>query len=109
MSFLKYVDRYRKIDRLIHMQCTGSPREFASKLGISESHLYFCLKELKDYGLPIAYSQYKMSYYYRERVKLRINVFIEDLSEGETISILGGKSKKGKFFTPLLYNQSGFV
>ena len=106
MAYFKYLERLERMDRLIRMENTGTPREFADKLGISESHLYFCLKELKEYGLPIAYNGMKFTYYYREDVKLRVNVSIQKMAEDEVIHIVGGIAKKSEFFSPLLYNQS---
>jgi biotin operon repressor len=107
MAFLKYIERYQNIDRLIRMENTGSPAEFSKKLGISESHLYFCLKELKEYGLPIVYSNYKRTYYYSEAVKLIVDVSIENMANDEIINISGGNIKNVKIFASLLYNQSG--
>ena len=107
MAYFKYLERLQRIDRLISMENTGTPGEFAQKLEISESHLYFCLKELREYGLPIAYNGIKRTYYYRENVKLRVNVSIQKLTEDEVIHIVGGLAKKSDFFVPLLYNQSG--
>jgi biotin operon repressor len=107
MAFLKYLERYQNIDRMIRMENTGNPKEFASKLEISESHLYFCLKELKEYGLPIAYSNYKRTYFYQEAVKLNVNVSIENMEKEEIITISGGDIKNVKIFASLLYIQSG--
>ena len=107
MAYFKYLERLKRIDRLISMENTGTPAEFASRLEISESHLYFCLKELKEYGLPIAYDGMKRSYYYKEDVKLSVNVSIEKLGNDEVINIVGGSEKNSNFFAPLLYNQSG--
>ncbi|MBS3769881.1 MAG: hypothetical protein V5A59_11445 [Bacteroidales bacterium] len=106
MAYFKYLERLERMDRLIRMKNTGTPRAFADKLGISESHLYFCLKELKEYGLPISYNGVKRSYYYREDVKLRVSVSIQKMAEDEVIHIVGGIEKKSNFFAPLLYNQS---
>ncbi len=107
MAYFQYLQRLKRIDRLIGMENTGTPAEFASRLGISESHLYFCLKELKEYGLPIAYNGMKRTYYYREEVRLNVNVSIQKLGKDEVIHIVGGFEKNSDFFAPLLYNQSG--
>ena len=107
MAYFKYLERLQRIDRLIRMESTGTPGEFAQKLNISESHLYFCLKELREYGLPIAYNGLKRTYYYRENVKLSVSVCIQKLTKDEVIHIIGGHAKNSYFFAPLLYNQSG--
>ena len=65
MPLLKYVNRALQADQLIRMKSTGSPKEFADKLGISERSLYDFLDELKyDFDCPIAYCHLRRSYYY---------------------------------------------
>ncbi|WP_421920455.1 hypothetical protein [Marinifilum sp.] len=39
---------YERVDQMIKMKMTGSPKEFANKLGISESHLYRVINYLKE-------------------------------------------------------------
>ena len=106
MSFLKYIERLQMMDQLIRLESTGSPKDFAAKLGISESHLYHCLKELKDLGVPISYNGMKGTYCYREEIRLMVEVSITRLKDNEKTSISGGIQKKSDFFAPLLYNQS---
>lgn len=71
MAFADYVQRIVRIDQLIRMKATGSAKELAEKVGISERSLYDDLKQLKkDYGCPIAYSRSKRSYYYTKSGKI---------------------------------------
>ena len=37
MSLLKYIERLRRIDYMISMMSTGTPEEFAEKLGINKN------------------------------------------------------------------------
>ena len=65
MPLRKYVDRALQADQLIKMKATGTPKQFADKLGISERLLYDFLDELKyDFDCPIAYCNRRRSYYY---------------------------------------------
>ena len=73
-QLLKYTDRLRQADQLIRMEATGTPRAFSQKLGISESYLYGILDEMKDLGLPLAYSKSKLTYVYTMPVRLRIEI-----------------------------------
>ena len=57
MNIDKYFERIERIDRLIRLKATGSPKEFAKKLGISESSLYEYLRYLKDKGGPIEFDK----------------------------------------------------
>ena len=63
---IKYIDRLKRINRLIHLNATGNPKEFASKLDISERQLYRYLNDLKEIGLNIIFDYNKNSYIYLE-------------------------------------------
>ena len=69
MSLLKYIDRVKRIDNLIRLKATGSPKELAFKLGTSEWVIYQHLKEMKELGAPIAYCFQDNSYIYLEKGK----------------------------------------
>lgn len=70
---LKYLDRFEHMDALIKMQATGSPVQFASKLGIRRSRLFQTLQELRDRGVDIRYSCNRQSYYYGDGKRLIIS------------------------------------
>jgi len=40
MCLVKYIYRLKRIDALIFMKATGTPEEFAEKLGIKRSNLF---------------------------------------------------------------------
>ena len=65
MNFIEHLKKIEQIDQLIHMQATGSPKEFAAKLNISESTLFRLLRELKDTGCDIKFNPYRNTYLYR--------------------------------------------
>lgn len=90
MSIYKYVERYKQLDQLIRLKCTGQPKEFAAKIGISESYLYACLNELKDIGLDISYCKYQRTYYYPENKRLKIEFGIEQIPSYQGTDINGG-------------------
>ena len=71
MTLHKLVDRTLRADQLIRMKATGTPKEFAKKLGVSERSLYIFLEELKyDLDCPIAYCYRSRSYYYTQTGKV---------------------------------------
>lgn len=65
MSYTKTLKREKYLKELIEKQCTGTPKELAVKMEISESTVYRILKALKELGEPIDYSESKNTYYYK--------------------------------------------
>lgn len=62
---LKILNRLEQIDHLIRTKATGTPKEMAQKLGISERAWYKIRDELiNDLNFPIAYCSIQRTYYY---------------------------------------------
>jgi ribosomal protein S25 len=74
MSFIKYVERLRRMDSLISRMATGSPYEFAEKIGIKRSTLFLYLREMKELGVDIKYSSSRQSYYYADGNRIKVKV-----------------------------------
>ncbi len=88
MSFIKYLDRIQRMDRLIRMKATGTTNEFAEKIGICRSVLLEHVREMKSLGAPIVYCRYQETYYYTEE---KCSLSIEFIG-GKINRINGGKS-----------------
>lgn len=56
----------QRAQELIRRKATGTPRELANRLEISERTWYRILEELKDTGLPVVYCKERQSYYFEE-------------------------------------------
>jgi hypothetical protein len=63
--------------RLIEKEKTGIPETFANSLGICKSHLYRLIDELNDFGVTIAYSRKRQTFYFKGNFCLEINLTIE--------------------------------
>jgi hypothetical protein len=72
MSILKYIYRLKQMDDLIKRKATGTPDEFAIKLGICKSMLMLNINELKTLGAPVKYCNQIRSYYYDEQGHLEV-------------------------------------
>lgn len=68
-----YLNLLLRLDLFIRQKGTGSPPEFARKMGISERSLYEYLRVLKDLGAPIKWSRQERSYYYTVEGQFRIS------------------------------------
>lgn len=51
---------------------TGSPKDLARKLKLSERQVYRLITELKELGFPIEYSKFRGSYHYTHQVVFKI-------------------------------------
>lgn len=87
MSLIKYIERLRRMDSLIVMMSTGSPEEFADKLGIRRSTLFQSLQEMREMGVDIKYSCLRQSYYYADnrRIKIKLESIFPDKLDSEKI------------------------
>ncbi len=99
MTTTKQLDRLKKIHQYIKVANTGSPKEFANRLSLSESQLYNILEDLKIKGFPISYSRNLKSYVYNDDCELEIVYSVQLLTSQEKIKISGGILKN--FFTPM--------
>jgi|SRR5690606_39005295 len=78
MSLIDHIFLLERIhDRIAHAS-TGTPREFAVRLGISERKLYRILDELRDMGAVIVYNAERASYLYENEVDLSIRLTIRE-------------------------------
>lgn len=65
-------ERLERIDYLIRIKGTGSPRQLADRLGLSERSIYEYLNLMKDLGAPIKYSNARHSYYYEHEGSFKL-------------------------------------
>jgi predicted DNA-binding transcriptional regulator YafY len=103
MSLYNYLNRIQKLDALIRRKRTGTPKELAQKLEISERWLYIFMDELKqELGCPIKYDRSRRSYVYKEPGTLFLH-FRKELSQEEGKQIAGGQIKKLNNFFHCIY------
>lgn len=74
MSLIKYIERLRRMDLLISLMATGTPEEFAEKIGIRRSTLFESIQEMRGLGVDIKYSHDRQSYYYADDRRVGVKV-----------------------------------
>jgi hypothetical protein len=72
MSLLKYIERLKRMDDLIRRKATGTPDEFATRMGLGKSVLMEELLDLKKLGAVIIYCKNRQTYYYQREFILKI-------------------------------------
>jgi hypothetical protein len=78
------------MDLLISMMSTGTPEEFAEKLGLKRSALFQSLQEMREMGVDIKYSWFRQSYYYADNRRIKIKVENTILRSVESVQHSGG-------------------
>jgi predicted DNA-binding transcriptional regulator YafY len=76
----KFIQRFKRIDELIHSKSSGTPAQLAEKLDISESTLYEFIAVMKELGAPIQYDKFTQRYFYSNNGHFTIS-FIEESKE----------------------------
>ncbi len=64
MNLFEIQNKINLFNSLIDGQCTGTPTEFAQKLGVSRSELYITINHAQALGLTICYSRTRCTFYY---------------------------------------------
>lgn len=62
MTHFDYLEKTECIKDLAVKESTGTPKELAQRLNISERSLYRIITDLRNMGHPITYCRYKKSY-----------------------------------------------
>jgi predicted DNA-binding transcriptional regulator YafY len=98
MPAMKYINKILRINTLVKLRATGSPRELAYKLGISERSVYEYISNMKELGAPIAFSYSHNSYIYYKDGDLVIGFSHDMLDEEEEQITFGGCAERTKRF-----------
>ena len=90
MKSLKHLERLQQLHQRIEQENTGTPKELAKFMRISERSLYNLIEELKDINAPVCYNRNLKTYYYEGDFKLEISISIRALSDNEVLQLFGG-------------------
>ncbi|GGD28398.1 HTH domain-containing protein [Hyunsoonleella pacifica] len=90
MKSIKHLERLQQLHQRIEQANTGTPKELARFMNISERLLYNLIEELKDFGAPISYNRRIKTYYYNDDYELQISISVTALSNNEVLQLFGG-------------------
>lgn len=90
MKNIKHIERLQQVHNLICMECTGSPRELARRMEVSERTVYYLIEQLKDYEAKIGYDRSRKTYFYKEDFVLEVNFSICIGANDEVMEIMEG-------------------
>lgn len=89
-KLLQQIELIERIDQLIRLKATGTPKIFAKRLTISEASLYRLIETIKEMGAPVEFSVRYQSYVYSDEVNFMCGFFLKELSYSEAQEINGG-------------------
>jgi len=87
MRVIDKLYQIERIDNLIRRKATGSPKDLASRLGVSERTIYDCIDLMKSMDAPIYYCRHNQSYCYDNPVRFSFGFKTQ---KPQTRSIFGG-------------------
>jgi predicted DNA-binding transcriptional regulator YafY len=90
MKNLNQLVRLEKAHQLIKLGVTGTPKEFSSKMNMSQRSLFRLLDQLKEIEAPICYDKKSFTYYYCSHFEFILNYKIEVLKDEELVKIFAG-------------------
>ena len=77
MNLLEQINRIERLDQLIRMKATGTPKQIAKRLNVSRSTLYNLLGFMKNQGVEIYYCSTYQSFCYKQEVYFCFGFTIE--------------------------------
>ena len=90
LKSIKNLKRLQQLHQLIENERTGSPRELAGKMRISERSVYKLIDYLKDYSANINYDRSRKTYYYNSDFQINVNISVSIVCNNETTEVFGG-------------------
>jgi len=109
MALTTYFERITRIDQLIRLKATGSPRALAERLEISESGIYRYISYMRNMGAPIVFCRSRNSYIYEDMGRFQVGFVVKPMNDYELTDTFGGKEKKCYFFFVLSEYRSGGI
>lgn len=96
MNFIQNIYLFQRIDKLLRLKATGTPKQLAGKLDLCERQVKNIIHELREEGLPIVYDKCKKTYHYAGEVITKFEVLVID-DTGKK-NILGGIQNNFNFY-----------
>lgn len=94
-QLIKQLNLIKRVDWLVRMKATGTPKQLARRLNVSESKVYRIIDLMKNLDAPISYDYTVQSYVYDTKAKFICGFKLEELDLDQMIEFNGGSRSKG--------------
>ena len=109
MKVFTQLERISRLGKLIEQKRTGTPNEFADRLGVSRTSLYELIDELKSKGAPIVYSKSAKTFYLNEPFEISGSCIIRPITVEEEKNYSGGNYFSRILFFRTLHSDLSMV
>ena len=86
----KQIAILERVDQLIRLKATGSPKQLAERLEVSEATVFRMIDTMKEMNAPIYYDLTRQSYVYTETTYFKCGFYIEELDSTAERNLSGG-------------------
>lgn len=86
----KQIALLERVDQLIRLKATGSPKQLAERLQVSEATVFRIIETMKEMNAPVCYNIASQSYSYTETAKFTCGFFVQELDADEERNLSGG-------------------
>ena len=104
MKVFELIDRLQLFNKLVEERKTGTPEEFAERLGIKRRTLYEFVDELKSHNVPISYSRVSKTSFYTRAVDFKLSTVVN----ADRLVVLDGGKVVEQGIPNQLRQQEGF-
>jgi len=88
MNSIKTLARLEKLHQLICQERTGSPKELAARMHLSERLVYNLMENLKEYDASIGYDRSRKTYFYNEEFEFCVNLSLSINGNDQSMNLL---------------------
>lgn len=104
MNIIQKIERLKRLDQLIRLKATGSPKELSYKMGISRSVLLEDINILKLFGAKIDYCRIRRTYFHEKQGRFIVTFDEEHLNQKEQQKVRAGLRKFSFFHVDGFYH-----
>ncbi|MDR2292832.1 MAG: hypothetical protein LBE11_05085 [Prevotellaceae bacterium] len=76
MKVFEYINKLALFHTLVMQERTGTPHEFAERLGVDRATVYNICSELRSHDIEIEYSRLRQTFYYKYPHLVEIRLII---------------------------------
>lgn len=106
MLIFEAIERLERIHKLIQLNATGTPEEFAEKLHLGKRQVYNILDEFRGFGADIKYNRMRSTFYYNNDFDVTVRINVNKLTNQEQRAVYAGYYENNSFSVMPLHKQS---